>query len=447
MLKKVLVPFFKELNANKIDFAVIGNYHDLPDYTSNDVDLWVSSVAKAERVLYEITKQNNYSLYLRNGTANGSNNYFYNSEKGISLVKIDLMKETAWHSIIPIVEPKIIKKNIIEYKDFPVVNESLETVMHLIYPLLTFGIVKDKYKAKFVKYTTDEAFVSVLNSIVGGEKSKTLIEYINQNDWKGIVELRGRIKSYLIKKSLIKLFSIKRLVILFLHLLNIIKRLISTNGAFISFTGLDGAGKTTIKEEILKDSDRFFLKGKSVQYYWRPFFFPRVAALAGKKQLKNEEYDDSGRRVVSVSLKSQMFSLVKFLYYSLDFFLGKIKFLRQLKTGGLILFDRYYFDNVIYPERFGFNVSKYFMRVVDRLLIPQPDIIFYFTAETVRLHLRKEELSIEEITAQKELYADEIKRKKNVVVIDNTDSSIEDTKSEVLLHVLSKMSTRYKVNG
>jgi hypothetical protein len=127
MLKNLLVLFFEQLELNNVDYCVVGNYYELPEYTSNDVDLWAGDTDVALSILLKCSQQIGLKLYMQNKTANGSNNYFYVVKQGkIDIIKIDLMRETAYKSVIPIVTSDLIKKNRIKYKNFFVANELLE---------------------------------------------------------------------------------------------------------------------------------------------------------------------------------------------------------------------------------------------------------------------------------------------------------------------------------
>jgi thymidylate kinase len=449
MLSNILDKYFQSLTNNNVQFAVIGNYEELPYFTTNDVDLWVSSIDQAEKLLYDIAKESGFTLYLRNNTANGSNNYFYNTINPGFIFKIDLMTETAWKSFIPLVKSNIIIANLSIYNGFPVVNQYLEACMHLLFPLMTYGIVKEKYKAKLTIKATEAKFINLLQNIIGKHLTQEIIRHISQNNWESVIQLRDKLKLKLYVNLLVDLLSLQRLKIVFLHVQSILKRILGKdNGVCIALTGLDGAGKTTIKELLLLQSDRYFLKNKSKSFYWRPFLIPRLRKFIKRNNFENDRYLISGKRKIPSSLKNKMFSYIKFSLYTLDFIFGKFKYLRNLKTGGLVVFDRYYFDNIIYPERFGLLLPKKFMRWVDKRLIPQPDIIFYFTADTHLLYARKKELSIEEIERQKKLYEFEIKLKSNIIIIDNSKFSIDQTLAKVIATILCSESKRFKlING
>ena len=171
-LQNMLILLFESFKNNNISYCILGNYDMLPKYTENDVDIWVEDISKAEKILKEISKTLPVKKYLYNKTANGSNNYFYyfDEHKKIKLIKIDFMHETAYKSIFPIVKKEMIKSNRKKYKNFLVANELIEGIMHLFYPLVTFGIIKKKYREKLSSLIDDSNFQNHILKIIGKKK-------------------------------------------------------------------------------------------------------------------------------------------------------------------------------------------------------------------------------------------------------------------------------------
>ncbi len=441
-LKAVLVRYFSALGENDIEYCVIGNYADLPDYTSNDVDMWVDDIPKAEELLLESAKDVGLQLYIRNQTANGSNNYFYAYEQGaVEIVKIDLMRELAYRSIFPIVDSEQIRRNRSRYKDFFVANEVIEGAMHLLYPLATFGEVKEKYREKLRHLASNREFGEVVGQILGEKLASRIIPELQTGMWSSIEQQSGHVRNKLIRRALSTL-DLERLKIIGEFGISLVRRAFKKNGIVIGFTGIDGAGKSSIKTELMRTSDRYFTKNRKLEHYWRPFLLPRISKFTGGKG-QNEVYDGSGKRLLERGRFHAPKNAAKYMYYVADFVLGQISYFKVCHTGGIVIFDRYHFDNIIYPERFGFNVNKRLMRLIDRVLVPQPDVLFYFTANTETLFERKREIDIDEINQQKGLYESEIKRRTDVVVV-QTDGTFDDSIQEVLLNCFAVMNRRYQ---
>ncbi|MBE9489610.1 MAG: hypothetical protein IMY67_04900 [Bacteroidetes bacterium] len=442
ILNMLLGLFFREMGRLKIRYCVIGNYEKLPEYTSNDVDFWVDDVSLSLNVLMKSAKEVGLNIYMQNIIANGSNNYFYTVIEGkIEIVKIDLMNETAYKSFIPIVSSDLINKNRIKFKTFFVANELIEGVMHLLYPLITFGTVKKKYRDKIFNLSSSVDFKDILVDILGDKLGGNIFYEIQKNNWEMIERNAVKIKKYLLLKMLMEL-NFKRLIIIFKYLYSVFKRSFNKNGIVISFTGVDGAGKSSIKDYLIDNSDKYFAKARNKEFYWRPFLLPRIANVVGSKGQK-EILDISGKRIVNSNFLDNFKGMIKYFYYVADFIFGQIKYFKVSHTGGLVVFDRYHFDNIIYPERFGFKLSKRFMRFFDKYIIPQPDILFYFTADSNVLYERKHEIDVDEINVQKSIYAEEMNIHKNIITI-STDGSFDGSVDDVLLKCFNFMSLRNK---
>ena len=82
------------------------------------------------------------------------------------------------------------------------------------------------------------------------------------------------------------------------------------------------------------------------------------------------------------------------------------------------------------------------MRILDRFIIPQPDLVFYLTANSKTLYERKHEIDIDVIKNQKLSYDFEINLRKNIITID-TSGTEHNTFNKILLKCLEKMSYRY----
>jgi thymidylate kinase len=440
--QKMFTSFVEELECTDIQYCVIGNYEKLPYETENDVDFWVDDLDLSLTLLLKSAKPLGLKLYMHNKTANGTNNYFYrvHGEK-VDVVKIDLMSETAYKSIIPLVSSDTIKDNREIYRGFYVANAFVEGVMHLLYPLVSFSIVKQKYREKLTLLSADAQFSSLLGEVLGNELGGDIQAMLEDESWDEIEKTSPKVKQYFIVATLTKL-TLKRVLIFAKFFRTILARVFKKNGITIAFTGIDGAGKSSIKQHIIDNSDKYFSKGRVAEFYWRPFLLPRLASAFGVAG-QREAYDDTGRRLVK---QDQLFLSVrhffKYAYYVADFILGQSKYFICVHTGGVAVFDRYHFDNIVYPERFGFSMNKSIMRFFDRWVVPQPDILFYFTAKTESLYDRKRELGIDEINSQKELYNREMIQRGGVKVI-QTNCSFDDSVREVLAITMETASRRY----
>jgi len=415
----------------------------LPTYTNNDVDIWVSDYKTAKNILITTAKSIGLKLYIQNETANGSNNYFYYlyNSGAVKIVKIDLMIETAWKSIFPIFTKNIIMRHIVKYNNFYIIDEYLESGMHLLYPLIHLGIIKEQYKSKLHRMSNEQNFKDVLEKVLNKNIVFKIITNIKDSNWQNITSLRNQICEQIIVRTFTHI-NLNRVKIFFLFIQSMAVRVIKKNGVIISLSGIDGAGKSTVMDYFSKNSNNYFPKGKIKTFYWRPFLLPRLSTLL-HVQGQKENINVEGRRTLNVSLLHMLKYYIKYFYYVVDFLLGKLKYFYVSHTGGIVIFDRYHIDNIIYPERFGFKINIKIMRFFDKYIIPQPDILFFVVADTNILLSRKQELSSQEIDNQKNEYKKELDKKKKVMILE-TNSVLNHTIMDLLKLMFNKMNERYK---
>lgn len=163
-------------------------------------------------------------------------------------------------------------------------------------------------------------------------------------------------------------------------------------GPIIALVGPDGAGKTSVSNEICNAVKQGKLFGSVIVRHWRPGILPQLGSVFGRGDV--QPHDHSPRR------SAGRFGMLRRLYYSVDFFLGHWLRDRRESAGiNLIVYDRHYLDTLVDPVRYGFNRGMALAELYAKI-IPQPDIIFFLEAEPATIRARKPELPIDEIVRQ-----------------------------------------------
>ena len=122
-----------KLNTGNVTFAIIGDYHDLPNSVGHDIDLWTDDVDGFRKCLFGAIEESGHHVLIDNRTANGCNVAFY-KRKGdtLTFMKIDVMKDTAWKSIITLVDKETTAQSVERYKDFYITNPDGEALGHFL---------------------------------------------------------------------------------------------------------------------------------------------------------------------------------------------------------------------------------------------------------------------------------------------------------------------------
>lgn len=165
-------------------------------------------------------------------------------------------------------------------------------------------------------------------------------------------------------------------------------------GVVISFSGVDGAGKTTIMdntEKLLKEK----YKEKIIRLRHRPQILPILSSYKyGKEEAEKRAAETMPR---TGSNKSGIGSLVRFIYYYLDYLLGQfVIYFKYTMRGYTILYDRYYFDFIVDFRRSNININPAIPKFLFNFVF-KPNINIFLYASPEVILKRKQELPSEEI--------------------------------------------------
>jgi len=152
----------------------------------------------------------------------------------------------------------------------------------------------------------------------------------------------------------------------------------------ISFLGPDGSGKSTIIEELKKQSLPF----KNIEY----FHLKPIKKETSKQQVVTNPHQHPPY--------SKLKSYIKLLYFIYQYNLGWIKNIVPLKKRTtLIIFDRYFDDLIVDNKRYRYGGSISIAKFV-RFFIPKPDIYFILTTDAKVIYDRKKEVPLDELKRQ-----------------------------------------------
>lgn len=427
------------LNKKQIKYCIIGDYQNLPESVGHDIDLWTDDVTAFRGCLFEAAKKSGHRVLIDNKTANGCNVAIYKREgESIYLMKIDVLSDTSWKSVLTLVDKKVMAENVMPYKDFYVANEESEAVMHFLYPMFEWGkIKKEIYKEAIYKYHETPIFKQTFVKLWGEKTAKEVLGLISEKKWDKLVGKMGILK----KKALIKgVFKCSTWKNVFKAAYYTLRRKFKPSGKVLAFCGLDGAGKTTILDEM---NDMFvgLLKSKKVFYgYWRPYVIPEIRELFGKKNSK-AGVDKQAQKGVTVvepekKPKNPVVSFVKLCYFWLDYVLAGRKYGSIHERGGMVLFDRHYIDMVVHPQRFEMKLPRWIIMLMYKF-IPKADYTFFLYCTPEEILKRKEEFTAEEIQQMTDDYMEVGKKFKNFVPI-HTNTTIAQEIDEILSHIAIK---------
>lgn len=166
-------------------------------------------------------------------------------------------------------------------------------------------------------------------------------------------------------------------------------------GKIITFSGVDGAGKSTILgdlKEVLKNKYR----KKVVVLRHRPSLLPILSAWTHGKA--NAEAKAAATLPRQGKNHSRLSSIIRFAYYYTDYVFGQwMVWARYLLRGYVVLYDRYYFDFIADGRRSNIALKEAIPKWLYRF-VWQPDLNIFLYAHPVHIRKRKQELSEEAIS-------------------------------------------------
>lgn len=168
----------------------------------------------------------------------------------------------------------------------------------------------------------------------------------------------------------------------------------NNRGFIITFSGVDGAGKSTIIEATRHHVEKVMRK-KVVVLRHRPSLFPILSAWKhGKKAAEQKAAQTLPRQGNNTSSIGSMF---RFAYYYTDYLLGQFYIqLKYVMRGYVVLYDRYYFDFINDSKRSNIQLPRSITAAGYSLLL-KPKLNFFLWATPEEILSRKQELNKETI--------------------------------------------------
>jgi thymidylate kinase len=166
----------------------------------------------------------------------------------------------------------------------------------------------------------------------------------------------------------------------------------------ISFSGIDGAGKTTQIEELSQDLQRRGLRVLRLSFWddvavWtnlRGQAGQRAALLHNRREATNSEFVAKNHK----HIRKWYLTLARFSLYVLDVFrLRRVLRRSEVKNSDVVIFDRYIYDQIanIDPHR---SSARFYSNVLLKRT-PRPDLAFILDALPDAAFARKPEYPLE----------------------------------------------------
>lgn len=318
--------------------------------------------------------------------------------------------------------------------DINILDSGLKVASHaysfeyiLLFYLLNDAVVPQKYRDYFSSFSTEERLGIFIHMTSSYGVNINVLEDLYSLHSRHSKKIRLRIENLSVNRGI--RFAINK----WRYLVEVLKDAISHRGIVITFSGVDGAGKSTILDEVNEMLKSKF-RQRTVVLRHRPSLLPILSSIRhGKAKAEEKTREHLPRQGKNSSALS---SFLRFMYYYTDYIFGQFYiYFKYTLRGYTVLYDRYYFDFIIDSKRSNIVLSKKFMKWGYYFIFkPELNVFLYADPEVIRN--RKQELdtvTIKELTSDYRNLFTELSsggKQKNYLMLNNV--SKEETFHRVM---------------
>jgi len=447
ILKIFLEELFNSYDKNKIKYCILRNYENLPDdLTASDLDILVfrKHKHKNKELLSGLIEKFNLTVYHHYYDERFDQYFLYKRTTGteVFLLKIDFFFDSELYGVKLIDGEQILKSRIV-FKNFYICSDIYKMLDKWLYLYLLNAPLPPKYDKEFsvIFKQEQEAIEKILAEILGKKTSREVVETVCRSGF-------GRLPNVsLLKRRAVLIRCVVKSP--FFHLLHIprffyyrMKWYLMPQGEFVSFSGPDGAGKTTILELALQQLKIAFRMSPDNLFHFRPSVFPRLAHMAKNVHL-TKTVDEDYERPHRAQTSGFIGSMLRTLYYLLDYTLGYfVKVRPKLVRRELVVFDRYVYDLTADPGRSRIALPfKLLLFLTGCVRLPDTGLLIYSSPQ--RIGERKRELTEDKIEELNRRYLKLLDKRKNFIRIDNENNPVL-TARQVVDTVITRRAKKAK---
>lgn len=240
---------FRLLAERNIQYLVLRNYEDLPEKTTNDVDILIDPIAikSARQTLLDSAEKTGWTLS-NIGRFSCLSLFFFRPET-LEQTHIDLMPGNRWHSLVFADDRKMLADRV-PFKGFYIPTPSDEAWVGLATRLLYGGYVKEKYRPQIQSacQKQTDATQKSFGAFLGRKLAQEMVFRCGKGNWGYVEKLKWRVRFHVFIGNLWHPLS------LFSRLLKDILRLASRHrfppGLVVGIVGGDQTWRNAIAEVL-----------------------------------------------------------------------------------------------------------------------------------------------------------------------------------------------------
>lgn len=432
---------FYEFDNNKLTYFVIKNYDSLPEASTRDVDLWVKKEdqKKALKILFNVAKGLGWRFLkksIRMGFYKGGEHYFIDRD-GKEVINIDISPFLHWKGL-SYLDEEIFEEHILRHeKEFNIPSPGIQAAA-LIFRGAMMGKIKERDKAKIIECINrdSQTFLKVLKRPFGLKVAQQILSKAKDNKWDELEKNINYLHFVIFKRALLyrPLFQVRQWIFYYYERLK--SHIFPIGAIFLVFFGPDGSGKTTTAKSLLNDNRIYRL------FCRRDFFYRRFYISWFKKFFrffKKKGFIDIDAKIdVNGEIKPlpRWKAIFYIVYLGIEYILGHYYIRRAKSNSALIVFDRYFYDYMIFKD--FINCPKW-LHILVLKLIPKPDLVIYLKNLPEVIHERKQEFVLDETIRQVKICESLLRYIPNVQIVE-TNPGVNEITEKIVRMVISKLS-------
>lgn len=398
---EVLAVFFARLEDSSLRYAVLRNYEHLPySVGARDIDLVVMPEDLGVAMVLVSSIANEMNLSIANFYCDERLTQFMlyrRAENGEVLdLKIDFFTNSQVYGIEAFSAERMLR-GLRRHNGVPVVHEKYVFLDKWLFHLFVGMPVHPKYDAEFADICLREkdGLLDELEHLLGKGRALELITGVASGTASKMPVLPLGVRVGLLARMLLSR-GVRRIGHFARFLCYRLRDLADPKGIFVSVSGPDGSGKTTVIDAVIAELKTIYGSDSVIYRHFRPEALPRIADVA-KAAHAIEKVDKDYSNPHRAKPSGKLGSLMRVGYYYLDYLVGYFRSVKPvLLKRQIMLFDRYYFDMICDPARSRISLPYGFLRLVGRLL-PLPKYAFFIHVDPREVYRRKQELTLERI--------------------------------------------------
>jgi thymidylate kinase len=208
---------------------------------------------------------------------------------------------------------------------------------------------------------------------------------------------------------------------------------------FVSFSGMDGAGKSTQIESLRAHMQAAGLRVRIITFWDEVARLTRLREVSGHKLFKGDKGVGSPERPINrqdKNVRSWKMTLVRYFLYFVDAVSLRLVVKTALKSDtDFIIFDRYAYD-----ELANLNLRNPFARAYARMImmfVPRPHVSYVLDADPVQARARKPEYPLEFLYTSRASYMTLSDLLGGLTII--PPMPVKDVERQVLQHTLERL--------